>query len=459
MWNRAVIALCLIPLLAPCTAAAQSFDRAQIRLFKTLHRLPGALARYDYLQKAMPDLAKPDRIVAMQLLSSAECELGLYNQAILGFPLKMTPPAELVLPQASQWRAASAVDVISRLAADRRIVMINEAHHDAHTRVLALELLPRLRALGFDYFAAEALVDTDPGLEKRGYPTAASGTEYLQEPVYGEIVREAIRLGFTVVPYDVEGHVSTQARDIGQAENLYREVFARDAHARLFVLAGYAHIDKAKGRLGNVLPMAAQLQALTGFDPLSIDQTQFLETGKNHSGDYQQLIGRFRPKTASVLVNRSDGKVWSASPALYDANVILPPTVTVRSFGNDRMLNGEAVKNVTDASRMTLGSLTTMDWMQRPGWLSLEGARRHVAIDSSLCRMRLPCVVEATYADEPADAIAADRYAFVRPDTASDLYLRPGHYRLTVKGLGGKTLSQQTITVTGPRTESLPTSR
>ena len=69
MWNRAVIALCLIPLLAPCTAAAQSFDRAQIRLFKTLHRLPGALARYDYLQKTMPDLAKPDRIVAMQLLS------------------------------------------------------------------------------------------------------------------------------------------------------------------------------------------------------------------------------------------------------------------------------------------------------------------------------------------------------------------------------------------------------
>lgn len=453
MSNRAVIALCLVALLAPQAATAQSFDPTEVRLFKTLHRLPDALARYVYLGKVMPYLSASEQIVAMQLSSSAECELGLYNQAVLGFPLEISTPTDVVLPTATQWRAASAVDVIGKLAADRRIVMINEAHHDAHTRLLALELLPRLRALGFDYFAAEALVDTDPGLEKRGYPTRASGTEYLMEPIYGEIVREAIRLGFTIVPYDVESNVSTQARDIGQARKLYREVFAKDPHARLFVLAGYAHIDKARGRLGNVEPMAAQLQALTGLDPLSIDQTQFLETGKNHSDDYRQLIDRFHPKTPSVLINRTSGKAWSARPRLYDVNVILPPVVTVQSFGDENMLGGEAVTNVSDPTRLALGSLTSLDLMQRPSWLTLQGARHRVPVNATLCRMRVPCVVEAQYADESTDAVAADRYAFMRSDATTYLYLRPGHYRLRAWGLGGKTLSRQTISVNGPRTD------
>ena len=449
MSNRVTTALCLVALLAPQAVTAQSFDPAEIRLFKALHRLPNALARYDHLGKVMPHLSTSDQIVAMQLFSSAECELGLYNQAILSFPLKISTPADVVLPTAMQWHAASAVDVIGKLAAHRRIVLINEAHHDAHTRLLTLKLLPRLRALGFDYFAAEALVDTDPNLEKRGYPTKASGTEYLQEPLYGEIVREAIRLGFTIVPYDIDSNVSTQARDTEQADNLYRKVFARDPQARLFVLAGYAHIDKAKGRLGNVEPMAMHLQALTGFDPLSIDQTQFLETGKSHSDDYRQLIDRFHPRMPSVLVNRTSGKTWSARPKFYDVNVILPPAVTMQSFGDKSMVNGETTKNVSDSSRLALGSLTSLNLMQRPDWLTLGGARHRIPVNATLCRMRVPCVVEAQYANESADAVAADRYAFMKSDATSYLYLRPGHYRLRAWSLNGKTLSQQTMTVKG----------
>jgi hypothetical protein len=65
--------------------------------------------------------------------------------------------------------------------------------------------------------------------------------------------------------------------------------------------------------------------------------------------------------------------------------------------------------------------------------------------------MRLPCVVEAQYANESTDAIAADRYAFVRSNATSELFLRPGHYRLRAWGGDGKTISQRTITVSQPR--------
>jgi hypothetical protein len=442
----------LLSTLVLCGAArAQDFDHAQVKLFNILHRMPGALARYDYLRHVLPTLSNRDRLVALQLLASAECELGLYNQAVLAFPLQVRAPAGLVLPEATQWRAADAVDVISELAAHRRIVMVNEAHHNAHTRVLVLRLLPRLRALGYDYFAAEALVSSDPDLQQRGYPVRKSGTEYLHEPLYGEIVREAIRLGFTVVPYDEESHVPTQTRDNTQADNLYRKVFAKHPQARLFVLAGYAHIDKGKGRLGNVVPMAARLQALTGFDPLSVDQTLFLEKNAHEPDDYRHLMERFGFKTASVLLARSDAHPWSAQPALYDVNVVLPPAVTTRSLGDKMVLNGEATKNVSDSTRMLLGSLISPDLMHRPDWLTLGGKRKRYPVAASLCHSHLPCVVDARHAGESDDAIAADRYAFIRPDASSELFLHPGSYRLVASNSDGKVLSSRLITIEAPR--------
>jgi hypothetical protein len=450
MSNRAVALLCLVALLVSGEAAAQSFDSAELRLFKALHRQPTALARYSYLEKTMPRLSPGNQVVALQLLSSAECELGLYDQAVLGFPLKISAPEGIVLPTTDEWRTADAVDAITKLAASHRIVMVNEAHHNAYTRALTLALLPRLRALGFNYFAAEALVDSDPGLKRRGYPTKASGTEYLQDPMYGEIVREAIRLGFTIVSYDVDSNVSTQAREIGQADNLYQKVFAKDPHARLFVHAGYAHIDKAAGRLGDIQPMAMRLKTLTGLDPLSVDQTQFLEVATDRSDDYHQLIARFHPQAPAVLVNRASGAVWSARPKLYDVNVILPPAVNLESFGNSLMINGERVKETFDALRLAFGSLTSLDPMPRPKWLSLNGTRYPVSISATLCRMRLPCVVEAQYANESNDAIAADRYAFMKGDAISNLYLFPGHYRLRSLDAKGRVLNERPITVDAP---------
>lgn len=447
MSSKVLTAICLLALLFCGAAAAQAFDPAEIHLFEALARQPNALARYLYLERKMPHLSASERIVAMQLFASAESELGLYSQAVYAFPIKLIPPANVDLPTTQDWQAIDAVNAIVKRAANRHIVMINEAHHDAQTRVLMLALLPRLRALGFNYFAAEALIDTDPGLQKRGYPIRSSGTEYLHEPIYGEIVREAIRLGFKIVPYDVSGSVPEQARETGQADNLYRKVFARDPHARLVVQAGYAHIDKAVGRLGNITPMAMLLQALSGYVPLSIDQTQFLETGLNPSDDYHRLVARFKPKVPVILVNRGDGHLWSASPKLYDANVILPPALSLKAFGNRQIINGRAYKNVTDPSHMSSNSFIELNVMERPSWLTLQGTRHAFHVSAAMCRRHLPCMIEAQYANESEDAVAADRYAFFDDDAITNLYLYPGRYRLRAMDVGGATLSERTITI------------
>ncbi len=422
-------------------AAASHYSAAAISMFHGLRQQPNDLARYLYLVQATPDLPAVDRSLAMQMFASTENELGLYNEAVRDFPLKSREAADITLPTMAGWKPADAADVVAGLAADRRLVLINEAHHDAHTRQLTLALLPRLRALGFNYFAAEALVNKDSKLMQRGYPVTSSGTEYLREPSYGDIVRMALKLGFKVVSYDVDDG-AIEERESGQANNLYKKVFAKDPTARLFVHAGYAHIDKAKGRLGHVQPMAMHLQALTGIEPLSIDQTQFREQIPAEPGAYQQLSKEFSLDGPTILIHRGSGKPWSAHPDQYDVNVLLPPSA-LGAIESGYTQPSTIVNDMNRNQPMLAHHVNT----QRPEWLTLHEQRFPYAISTTLCKVTTPCVVDAHYIDESDDAIAADRYAFMQGETSSKLYLRPGQYRLRAWDVRGRTLSRKIITV------------
>jgi len=423
----AIIAICSAALLAS-VANAQSEDK----LFREFRAQPNDLARYEYLITVMPRLSATDQEFAKQLLATVESELGLYTEAVHDFPFDNRLPYTKPLPKPDQWpgivnyhaTVAANVDVIAdyanaansivKLAADRRIVMVNEAHHDTHTRELTLALLPRLRALGYNYFAPEALTESGAALTKRGYPIESSGTEYIREPLYGDILREAIQLGYTIVAYDPV--TETADRDATQAQNLYEKVFAKDPNARLFIHCGYAHIDKTIGNLYGTQPMAMQLMRLTSINPLSVDQTQFRDAKPSLYDDtYHELIKEYHPREAIVLKFSGSGAIWSSDPAKHDVSVILPEE-------SDR---------------------------QRPPWLGLDGQRHRWPISTDLCAETIPCVVEADYDNEPDDAIAADRYTFLQPHTSSKLYLRPGAYRLRAWDVHGKTLTAQAIQVPG----------
>ncbi|RUL72889.1 hypothetical protein [Dyella choica] len=436
--------LCTTALAASISAHGQPSPPSAGELLSRFGSAPNGLARHEYLTSVMPLLSGDDKSLALQLLATVDSELGLYNEAMMAFPFdnRIAPPKSLLLPQANQWQVEDAAAAVAEMAAKRRIVMVNEAHHDAHTRELTLALLPRLRALGFQYFAVEALSAKDTDLMHRGYVTDTSGSEYILEPLYGEIVRQAIRLGYTVVAYDPED-VSVADRDTAQARILYEKVFAKDPQAKLFVHAGYAHIDKMAGNLGgSIQPLAMQLKRLSSEDPLCVDQVQFRDVavGGLDFGFYNTVASQFSSPVPYALRQHGGDTIWSSDPKQHDVTVVVPPA-------SERDLDVHGIMHSDVLRREVLMPRMPLDPNQRPPWLTLGGKRMSYRISADLCAGKIPCVIDAHYPGEPDNATPADRYTFLHSRSHNELFLYPGHYRLHSWDAAGKTLQQEEIEV------------
>jgi REP element-mobilizing transposase RayT len=97
------------------------------------------------------------------------------------------------------------------------LLIINEAHHEPRHRVFTESLLKDLWNSGYRYMCFETLDNRDSLLNKRKYPTKASGY-YSNEPSFGNLIRSALRLGYKIFPYESEGN--GKEREIGQANNI-----------------------------------------------------------------------------------------------------------------------------------------------------------------------------------------------------------------------------------------------
>ena len=407
----------------------------QIMAEARLH--PGLLAQYVVLSHAYAsDHSRAFRLIFGQYISWYLSFLGDYPDAVRSFSIAQ--PAQYddhasPLTASSGYTARPAIDAIPELAKNYRIVLFNEAHNVALTRSLTVQLLSRLHQQGFNYFAAETLSRTDTALLSRGYPTHDSGF-YTEEPIYAEMVHTALKLGFKVIAYEATADAATtDERETEQAKNLYTQVFEHDPQARLIVNAGYDHIVKS-GTYLDGSSMAEHLYKLTGLPMLSIEQTMMYPR-PSRSDDhpyYLAAMKELRPDVPIVFVNAA-GKPWALRNG-YDLSVFFPP------------------------EKLELG---------RPTWLSLGDLRHPYMVRADHCLERYPCLIEAYYSDEAADAIPADRmmldlspllisasnvavYDSRQSAPSGNLYLRPGKYQLTFTVNRDQVVHKEEIVVTPP---------
>ncbi|WP_449428109.1 hypothetical protein [Rhodanobacter umsongensis] len=403
------------------------------QIMREANKHKSLLAQYQVMRYAYNSNKDPAfHVIFGQYLSWYQTFIGDYPDAATAFSIRQTAlpddrPSPLGNPD---YTARPALEVIPELARNYRAVFFNEAHNIPLTRTLTVQLLGKLRAEGFNYFAAETLYQTDIArLQSRGYPTKDSGF-YTQEPICAEMVRTALKLGFKVVAYEALSDATGDAREAEQARNLYQQVFKKDPSARLVLDAGYAHIQTSGVFLGGS-SMAEHLHKLSGIVPFTVEQTMFYPhpSASDDHPDYAPIMRQLQPQAPIVFVGNA-GKPWSLRPG-YDVSVFFPPQTMQRG---------------------------------RPTWLSLGGERKPYFVSGERCQGSYPCLVEARYADEGDDAIPADRLAldpvplnavpmdrikYMSGPPFGELYLRPGKYRLTYSDADARSLSALDITIPG----------
>lgn len=231
-------------------------------------------------------------------------------------------------------------------AKQNKVTIINEVHHNPSHRIFTKSLLQELYDAGYTHFGLETLYNGSKGgtlmangarildekdlhLNERKYPIRESGV-YSKEPQMGNLIREALEIGFTVFSYEKSGVGSGYNREIGQAENI-KAVMDANPKAKILIHCGASHGHEGIGIFeSNGKAMAGWLKELTGIDPLTIDQLKNAEESKPEYNT--ALFNALNLENSSVLVDNKGVAMGFAQNQVYaDIAVIHTPTKYINS--------------------------------------------------------------------------------------------------------------------------------
>ncbi len=252
-------------------------------------------------------------------------------------------------------------EVIMERCEHKQVVMLNEAHHRGQHRAFIRSMLKDFHKAGFRYFLVEAYsAYDDPELNERKYPLAQTGA-YIKEPAFGQLIREAIAIGFDVAAYDTDTaecdsnvpNFCRNERERVAAENI-AYLLKRDPGAKILVAAGYDHIIKKS--TDGWIKMAEQLKEMSGADPMSIDLVGMSERvdSEYESKEYKAALLQYNIEQPSILMDKTTGKPFlrNYTSEQIDLQVILPRTKYSNGY-SDWLSDGYQKRYAIDLSKIS----------------------------------------------------------------------------------------------------------
>jgi len=387
-------------------------EKGRLNYFKPLYKAFGykdALIDNHGLQAYNEDLAQ-----ALAFTGDYQSALYYQEQAYDILPNKYVDTALQDIEKLKNIQLMPAIPYILQQTAKHTIVLFNETHSKPQHRAFILSMLRDLHEQGFKYLAMETLNPYKNASLKQ--LTVQTGY-YTAEPICGELVRNALKLGFTLLPYEDENatKLKTNQRDSMQAVHLATFIKQHPGE-KLIVLAGNEHTTKLAYDKYNI-PMAVYLQYLTGNKILSIDQTEMTEGSNSDYGRlfYSAFVDKYHIKQ-TVIPLRNNLPVQFLDSGIYDLYVVHPPT---------KYLDG------------------------RPVWYNIDATRKEVPISPAYQALFF---VQAYYKNEWGDKeegiyVPADQ-TFVNAENGFYyLYLFPGKYQLVYRDKGYSIFGTKEITV------------
>ena len=160
-------------------------------------------------------------------------------------------------------------EIMDSIIANNRVIMMNERHFNPHNRAFVISWLEKCYENGYRYLAAETLFAKDSLLNERRSVLLSETGFYSDEPVYGDMLRTALNLGYTLVPYEGDGFGVD--REVNEAKNLVERIISQDPEAKFLLLGGFGHIADRNGWY----TMGRYFKEQSGIDPFTMQCTFF----------------------------------------------------------------------------------------------------------------------------------------------------------------------------------------
>lgn len=250
-------------------------------------------------------------------------------------------------PDIARIGSATARDAIAEIverARATRIVILNEDHAVPRHRAFALQVARALRPLGYDVLAVETLGNVESDAEaakmmrelgQRGYPVTETGF-YLRDPVFADFIRQSLALGYRPVAYETTAHdrsddmyAGIAKREQAQADYLVERAPKAYPNSKILMHVGFSHAtENPKPRDDGGEPtrwLATRLKAMTGIDPLTIDQTVLGPNG-NGIAALDALTAPRAKNGPAILFDGDHPLIFGSFKGLVDLQVAHPAT-------------------------------------------------------------------------------------------------------------------------------------
>lgn len=333
--------------------------------------------------------------------------IGEYQKALWAFDQSSRNFGELKEDEINYFRKfkpANARDFILKKAENEKIIIINEAHHQPMHRVFTTALLKGLYDKGYRFLGLEALGYMDSTLNERRYPILTSGY-YTQEPQFGNMIREALKLGYYVFPYETAVQANGETREINQAKNIQKMIESHP-EGKFLIHCGFGHIVETE-LPGWERAMAGRIKEYTGIDPLTVNQDYFTEHFLREKENPYFLLADTLVRS-SVFVNGDEVFYGYKGQYQFDIRVLHPRTTYV---------NG------------------------RPSWLFLNGERSIYMVDPEKISIDYPVIIKAFLSNEDENAVPVDVIEVKNFSDQKALILPKGNYRIEIKNIKGENIT------------------
>jgi hypothetical protein len=317
--------------------------------------------------------------------------------------------------QFKKYRPIFAKILMDSIAKNNQIVILNEGHHIPQNRASTMYFLETFYKNGFRYIALESVKSLDSTLNQRKYPIIGKTGYYFTEPCYGDLARQALKMGFTVVPYEYEKRAKTMVeREEGQADNIIKNLLKGNPKAKLLMHVGYSHGVKFEpDPVMKLAMMGYFLKQKSGIEPFVIGQENETEKANQavESPYYVYATKKYSIIEPTFFV-KNDGKLWANN--FFDACLFLPRSI---------YKNG------------------------RPDWLNWSARKKEYLFDISKINTQTPFLIQAFLEVELPNGVPIDQIEIMSKTVNKVLLLYSGKYIIRVLNANGDIIIEEKVTI------------